>query len=414
MQQQVALGDFMSMFRRLPPAGSPVGISDIARALAMRIGLGGGGDNLTDLVRSTTGARHCFLLDSGRTALMIGLKAMKALVPPHRDEVIIPAYTCFTVAAAVVRAGLKIRPVDIDPDTMDFNYDRLQSAGLGNVLAVVGDNLFGIPGDWRKLRCLTRQNGIYLIDDAAQSMGTRIEGRASGAQGHLGFYSLGRGKNLTAYSGGILVTDDDRLAGAVAAGISAMSQVGVASEMVTVLKILLMSQFVKPRLFWLPASLPFLKLGETVFDANFAVGRLARFQKHLTESVYPHLDDYNDARRRNAMSLARAIDDLPRYSVAGYNGNECPAYLRLPVLAENRFMRDRILAALNAAGVTASIMYPSTIGGIPGIEPHLASPPDSYPGAQQVVDRLFTLPTHPYVTSRDVERMTTILREEHA
>ncbi|UCD63469.1 MAG: DegT/DnrJ/EryC1/StrS family aminotransferase [Candidatus Zixiibacteriota bacterium] len=397
------------MFRLLAPAGSPIAATDIARALALRLQPGSGTDTATRLIAERTSAGHCFLLDSGRTALMVSLKALSKLAGPVRDEVIMPAYTCYTVAAAVARCGLKIRLADIDPSTMDYCHERLESANFGRVLAIVGNDLFGIMSDWRRLRCLARQRGIYLVDDAAQSMGASHREKPSGCLGDIGFFSLGRGKNLTAYTGGVLLTDEDGIAGEVRREIMQLPQAGILSEMALIAKVAAVSLLLRPRLFWLPARMPLLKLGETVFDPEFDAARMTNFQTALLGTVYRHLDRLNDARRENARMLAEKIAPLNRYDIPGYERTDCPAYLRLPVLARDRENRDRLVTALKAAGISASTMYPSTIRRIPGIEKHLASACDSFNGAQQVVDRLLTLPTHAYVSDSDIDRMVSIL-----
>jgi dTDP-4-amino-4,6-dideoxygalactose transaminase len=88
-----------------------------------------------------------------------------------------------------------------------------------------------------------------------------------------------------------------------------------------------------------------------------------------------------------------------------------PVYLRLPLLARDRAHRDQAIAAFRKTGVTASIMYPSTIERIDGITEHVRYDSNRFPGAESVVDQLLTLPTHGYVTPKDVERMAKTLRE---
>ena len=85
--------------------------------------------------------------------------------------------------AAAVRAGLKIRLVDVDPETLDFDDDSLERCDWGRVAALVTHNLFGLPNETKRLERLAEREGFLLIDDAAQAFGARRGGRAAGSAG---------------------------------------------------------------------------------------------------------------------------------------------------------------------------------------------------------------------------------------
>jgi perosamine synthetase len=125
--------------------------------------------------------------------------------------------------------------------------------------------------------------------------------------------------------------------------------------------------------------------------------------------MIPGLSQLNEIRSENGRALCERISGDDRYHVSGYSPGKCPIYLRLPVLAKNMQKRDEIIARLQKAGIKSSIMYPSTIREIKGVEKYLANPDDDYSGAQEVVDRLFTLPTHPYVREDDIDRIVDCL-----
>ena len=80
-------------------------------------------------------------------------------------------------------------------------------------------------------------------------------------------------------------------------------------------------------------------------------------------------------------------------------------------MARNKRERDLVVGVLKKNGISASIMYPSTIRQIEGIEKYLADPEDDFDGARTVVDRLFTLPTHPYVKTGDIDKIANCLKE---
>jgi len=397
------------MFRVLPPAGAPVSVAAVLRAAASLSSRIKNRENLRELVRKLSGQRHSFFFNSGKTALFAGLKALSGQVDASRDEVVIPAYTCYTVPAAIVRAGLKVRPVDIDPATMDYDYRQLSRTDFSKVLAVIGNNLFGIPSNWTELKSLAARYGVFLIDDAAQAMGLEYNGRPAGSHGDFGFYSLGRGKNMTTYNGGILVTDNDGLADPIEKSISNMSSVGVAGTLTLTVKLLLLSLFLRPCLYWIPSRLPFLGLGETVFDKDFPVGRLSGLQIRLAALTFDRLGNFAERRRKNAGLLAATIRNLPGAEIPAFDVDNCPSYLRLPVLLPNGNVRAKIISELQNRGISASAMYPDSIDRIDGLGEDIVIQSVDLPGARAVVERLVTFPTHPYVTGADIDEITNVM-----
>jgi len=225
-------------------------------------------------------------------------------------------------------------------------------------------------------------------------------------------YSLGRGKNLSAYAGGVLVTDDEHLAERVRALVDKLPPVSRSSELSTAVKIALTGLLLKPALYWLPANMPFLKLGQTIVDTTFDMNKLSQVQASLGSILIDKLEELNAARQKVAALIARKTITTGLFRVPGFDPErDTPCYLRFPLLARDRDHRDQTIVAMRTVGITASIMYPSTIGQIDGIKGYIKNDTERFPGAQLVVDRMLTLPTHGYVNDADVGRMINVLRE---
>ncbi|HPJ69218.1 MAG TPA: DegT/DnrJ/EryC1/StrS family aminotransferase, partial [Desulfobacteraceae bacterium] len=162
------------MIRRiLPPTVAPIYLRDILNGLKGAVRGEREVDRFDGELRDYFGVRHCFTLSSGRAALTVILRALHTL-SPERKTVIIPAYTCYSVAASVVRAGLSLRLCDVDARTLDFNYDELQNIIAHNsneILAVIPVHLFGLPSDIERLKNITSGHDIFIIEDAAQAFG---------------------------------------------------------------------------------------------------------------------------------------------------------------------------------------------------------------------------------------------------
>jgi len=114
----------MHLRRTLPPAAAPIFLQDVLSGLSAVHRGQRELDKLSAELKDYFAVQHCFLVSSGRAALTIILKALKEHCP-HKDRVLIPAYTCYSVPSAIVRAGLKLQLCDMQSDTLDFNYVRL-------------------------------------------------------------------------------------------------------------------------------------------------------------------------------------------------------------------------------------------------------------------------------------------------
>ncbi|HDS00480.1 MAG TPA: hypothetical protein ENO07_00540, partial [candidate division Zixibacteria bacterium] len=313
--------------------------------------------------------------------------------------------------SAIVKAGLRIRLVDIDPRTLDYNYSQLEGVDSKDGLAVMACNLFGILSDMHKLERIAGENQLYLIDDAAQSMGSRHGSKYSGTFGDAGIFSLGRGKNMTAYEGGVLVTNNDRIAGKIDDSITELAKPSIKAEIKAFSNLLFYSLFLRPRLYWIPARIPFLHLGETVFDPDFKLSQLSGIQKSVSALMFNELSGINSIRKKNALAIGQALIDNGSYMIPGYTESNCPAYIRLPVICPNNSWRDRAIQKLVSRGINATIMYPCGIHQIPGIREHLGPDCGHFPGAEMVADRLLTIPTHPYLKQTHIETIISTLAE---
>jgi perosamine synthetase len=395
----------MSFFRLVAPAGAPVPVRSVLPAFMEGSGERHGLSHLQDRL----GIRHLFLVSSGRAALTVLLEAMQA--DSERREVVIPAYTCFSVPSAVARAGLTIRLCDVDPETLDLDLNTLVRLDLTRVLAIVPSGLYGLPGELTELEMIARAFGTCLIDDAAQCLGATKDARQCGTFGDAGFYSLGRGKGITTMGGGILVTDRDDLARRIDEGVRRLPRPSAREVCTAVGSSLIYSAMLRPSRYWMVDRVPFLSLGGSYFEPDFAMTQLSSYQRRLAEQVLSLVDSYNKVRRDHADHLRSGLRGaegiaLPR-AVAGAS----PVYLRFPILTRDAAHRGTLLAGLRQVGIGASASYPTAVGDIPGIDRYLAPNQEPCPAANAIATRILTLPTHPWVTALDVESMVAIIRE---
>ena len=152
------------------------------------------------------GVRHVIGVGNGTDAITIGLRALG--VEPG-DEVVVPSFTFYATAEAVVTAGATPVFCEVDRDTRNVTTETVRRVLTPRTRAVVAVDLFGCPAPVPELREL----GLPVLEDAAQALGATLEGRRAGALGDLGTISFYPSKNLGAFGdGGAIATDDDQAA----------------------------------------------------------------------------------------------------------------------------------------------------------------------------------------------------------
>ncbi len=374
---------------RLAPGGSAIPIEAILSAARRN------GDAALDAVRSDLAARfedHTATLHaSGRDALRAGLSALAEA--SGRDEVVLPAYACYSIPAAVVRAGLRVRLVDTDARGW-IDPAALAETPLERAAAVVVTNLFGVPEPVEAIADVVAAAGAFVVDDAAQALGARGRDGLVGARGDLGLLSFGRGKPLSALGGGVLLrrtARHDALGTIDARPPRAGSGIGAA------FRALAYDVARSPWVLGPLAHIPALGIGTTVYDTQFATGELSGEALALAAALLPTLDLANADRAARATALAQAIAADTRFEPLVARPDEVAIHPRLGVLAPSHEARDRALARLAHLGATA--MYPATLDRVEALAPDLVSGP-SYPGARDFCARLLTLPTHAGLTPR--------------
>jgi len=157
-----------------------------------------------------TGARHALSVSSGTDALLLALMALD--IRPG-DEVLCPAFTFFATAGAVSRLGAVPVFTDICPVCFNMDINDARAKITPRTKAIIPVHLFGQCADMDPILALACEQGLRVVEDAAQSIGATYKGRQSGTLGDFGTYSFFPSKNLGGFGdGGMLTTDDDALA----------------------------------------------------------------------------------------------------------------------------------------------------------------------------------------------------------
>jgi len=422
--------------RTVPPAAAPIYLKDIV------YGIGGiirGRREMERFRRDISrhfGVRFCFPLSSGKAAIYLILKALKTL-HPDRSEVIIPAFCCYSVPSAIKRAGMNIRLCEVDPDTLDYDFENLDrlikqldcqpgdpvkmdyrrsentsaandgTARRKKLLAIISVHLFGSTADVFRVRRIVSEPDIRIIEDAAQVMGAASGQAAHGTAGDVGFFSFGRGKSISAIEGGLIVTNDREIGEQIAEEFEKISRYPVAAKMKLLFLAFALFIFQRPNLFWIPKLIPALKLGETIYDPNFSIRKMSSFQIGLLRNWKQKLTRFSDARNRAALKWSeskslRAFAKPVRYNKAQENN-----FIRYPVRVDNIGMWGRLLRMSAEKGLGIMTTYPDSIDGIKELQNEFDG--QVFRNAHNLSRQLLTLPVHPLLSRNDENKIAACL-----
>lgn len=302
-------------------------------------------------------------VSSGTSALFLALRAAPGLSSGAR--VALPANTFFATFEAVVTAGMEPVVVDQDDDHL-IDLDRLAEA---DVEAVIPVHLYGLPVDMPRLMDLAADSGWWVLEDCSQAHGATIEGRPIGSFGDAAAFSAYPTKNLGAWGdAGFVTGSDPQVAGRIRA---------------------------------------LRHHAQETPNVHADVGgteRLDNLQALVLTEKLTRLPRELEARRRIAARyrelLGDAVADLP-----GDRGTRLHAYHQFVVQVPER---DRILEALRAAGIGASIHYPTPVHRQPAAagRTKLAG---SVERAEAAASRILSLPIYPGLRDDEVEEVAAAL-----
>ncbi len=162
------------------------------------------------------GSTHAIMCNSGSSANLLMTAALFYHSDPklrlaRGDEIIVPAVSWSTTYYPLGQYGLRLKFVDIDLETLNYDLDALAEAVSDKTRAIMVVNLLGNPNDFARIREITDGRDIVMIEDNCESMGATFEGKEAGTFGVMGSYSAFFSHHISTMEGGIVVTDDEEL-----------------------------------------------------------------------------------------------------------------------------------------------------------------------------------------------------------
>jgi len=158
--------------------------------------------------------RYCVMVSSGSAANLIATAALFYTKNPmlkRGDEVIVPAVSWSTTYFPLQQYGLKLKFVDIDLNTLNYDLSALESAITGNTKMIMAVNLLGNPNDFDAIENLVKDKDIFIFEDNCESMGAEYKGKHAGTFGTVGTFSTFFSHHIATMEGGFVTTDDEEL-----------------------------------------------------------------------------------------------------------------------------------------------------------------------------------------------------------
>lgn len=160
------------------------------------------------------GSKYAVMTSSGSTANLIATAALFYTKNPklkRGDEVIVPAVSWSTTYYPLYQYGLKLKFVDIDLETLNYDLEALSNAISDKTKMIMAVNLLGNPNDFDAINELIKNRNIILLEDNCESMGAEYKGKQAGTFGVMGTFSTFFSHHMATMEGGFVVTDDEEL-----------------------------------------------------------------------------------------------------------------------------------------------------------------------------------------------------------
>ncbi|MBN1217719.1 MAG: DegT/DnrJ/EryC1/StrS family aminotransferase [Anaerolineae bacterium] len=321
------------------------------------------------------GCKYGVTCANGTVALHL---ALAALGLESGDEVIIPTFTMIATINAVTYTGATPVLIDSEPDTWNMDVGQLADKITPKTRAIVPVHTYGHPVDMDPVMELADQRGLFVLEDAAEAHGAEYKGQRAGGLGHAGAFSFYANKIITTGEGGMITTDNVRLA--------------------DLARNLRDHAFSKERHFW-----------HKYVGYNY---RMTNMQAAVGLAQTEQLDKFVKNRRRNAALYTQLLQKIPGIVTPPEAEWAKNVFWMYSILVEDEFgmTRDQLRAYLARHGIeTRTFFIPMHLQPIY----YKAFKGQRYPIAERLCQRGFYLPSASSLTPPQIEYVTTVIGQAH-
>lgn len=309
--------------------------------------------NLKNDLKDFIGTKEVFLFGSGKEALFYCLNVLKK--NDKRKNIIIPAFICPSVPSAIRKAGLIPKLCDINIPGYGLDEECLKKIMNDDVLAIIQAHLFGYPQKIENIKDIANTYKCVLIEDCAQSFGSKYKSIQTGRVGEFAIYSFGMSKPLSIFGGGALAVSEMEFKNNIHTFDYFKNK--IYKELIELFKIFILNQIIK---------LKYLGLLDFIWK---------KYYQRNNELKNTKLVSFSAVKANLLTLLLKNIEDirLKRKEISNYYFNNLknlkgillpeiveetePAYLRFPVLINDLKFKKILIKKLIKAGINASEMY---------------------------------------------------------
>ncbi len=314
------------------------------------------------------GVKHAIALNSGTSALMASLIALDI---GHGDEVLMPSFTFVATANTVLARGAKPVFVDINLNDYTMDTDDLKRKINKRSRAIIPVHLYGHPADMNPIIELARKNDLFVIEDAAQSLGSSYKGNQTGSMGDLGCFSFYSTKVVTCGEGGAITTNDDDLY----VNLKKIRNHGI-----------------------------FSNHNPEILGLNL---RMPEIEAALINVQMRKIDSFLRIRRKNAKMLSEYLDGL-KGVILPRERNDCKHNWYLYTISLEK-SRDSVLKILNDKGIGATVYYRTPLHKTQ-LYKRLGYD-DNLPKTIWASEHVLSLPVHPEINEQDISNIASLLKD---
>lgn len=397
--------------RFIPAAMTPISLVDVGRAAAEQF-RGEPLRSLEETIAQYVGVRGAYSYTSFMRAIYACLTIIAENSPTDKNQVLLSRYSCPSFAHAIHAAGLEPAYCEMIPKTLSIDLDQLERQDFSKVLAVIGVNFFGLSNPADRLSKLCKERGVYYVEGLDYSLGTEYQGKKVGTFGDFGILNFQEGKAIPV-SGGMIVTNHTDLMKAHARGqrkqrssnVTMMCGYSVVTKPLPYYFFMKTSEFVGTNIRKRLSMEDTIRKTKDEFDFTFddkqPLEQISNFQAKLACTIMDRYESHIAIRRSNAEFLRKNLSACSGIELIDPEpGISNIHYVRFPILV-NANMRALLVSSLCKNGIEASTMY-SDHG--------LNFEPSKFPGAARVMDEIVTLPCHPGVEQRDLDKTVAIIK----
>ncbi len=393
------------MLRKIPTTAVPLSIFEVLRGFKSFFGNKSYIKEFESNFARYMGSNHAFSFNCCTASICIFLKAIKKL--SNKQEVVIPAYTVPTLVLPIRKAGLKPVLCESSLDTFSMDSERLPDVINDNTLCVLPIYHFGFPYEIDLPLKLARENGFFVLEDTAQAPGATLNGKKVGTLGDAGCFSLCRGKNFSTFSGGMLVTNSDELAGLIREERDLLPGQGFSFKITVPFILTAYSLVTRPVIYGSFYKLISQFKHTTVHD-SFESKLYSDFQAIIGLGLLDKLDKFNAIRLKKGMTLYKALKDNAHIILPEIAKNSTPVFNHFPVVFKETKTMEKVQVKLWERGIDTGRMYLKPVHHLYDLGYDRQK--ESFPKALYIAERLITVPTHPYLDDKSIEKIIDVFK----